>query len=92
MAKITLTEIGNRISKHFKRFEADEEINKIHEGRSIPPYHHAHAWQSGSGVRVRYVSFQGDTLLTREQAEQYLAWLDFGNVGKHTRLLGINVV
>ena len=79
-----LTELAHKISAHLKRFEADPQINAPHKEQGIRPYFHAGAMKNGRWVAVVYVSFQGWTNLTRQHAERYLAWLDAGNIGKHS--------
>lgn len=80
----SLAELGELIDAHLKRFEAADE--KKHPKDSD----RRHFWQAGAhaakGARfvyVRYISYQGSSHLTREQATRYLAWLDAGNVGRH---------
>lgn len=83
---MTLKEIATRIDAHLKRFEQDKEINRYKDSRSLDglhPYWRAGAWVGGRYVRVCYISYQGTSALTKQQAEQYLAWLDAGNVGSH---------
>lgn len=75
-------EIGKRIDVHLKRFEADTVINQRDYGR-LKPYYMAGAAGDRHRVFVRYVSYQGVTHLSVEDAERYLAWLDAGNVGRH---------
>ena len=41
------------------------------------------AWWAGNRVFVRYVIYQGESSLTKEQAAAYLQWLDAGNRGEH---------
>lgn len=91
---VPLREIADRIDAHLRRFERDPSINKTptftsykdgkqHQG--VKPYYcaGAHVPARSARVHVRYVSFQGVSLLPRAEAEQYLAWLDAGNVGTH---------
>lgn len=80
---MTLQEIAKGIDRYLRRFEADPEINKVRPPKTISPYYQAGAWSSGRWVGVRYVAFQGQTFLTKQEATDYLAWLDEGNVGKH---------
>lgn len=68
---MTLTEIAARITAHLKRFES-EGTDKFLCSR---------AWVYRQCVRVQY--FGSTHLLTRAEAEAYLAWLDAGGVGKH---------
>lgn len=80
---MTLKEVAVGIDKHLKRFEADPEINKVRPPKTISPFYQAGAWSSGRYVGVRYVAFQGHTSLTKQEAMDYLGWLDGGHVGKH---------
>lgn len=81
-----LSEIADLISAHLTRFENDKRVNvNAHDPKYPRPYYYAGA-RAPRGARyvyVTYVSFQGTSKLTREQAEAYLAWLDAGNVGTH---------
>jgi len=47
----------------------------------------AGASASGRFVYVRYISFQGSSHLSRDQAEAYLAYLDSGKTGRHFEAL-----
>jgi hypothetical protein len=78
-----LSQIAAGIEGHLKRFEADPQINRFFDGRTVRPYYHAGAGASGRFVYVKYVSYQGTTPLTKPQAIAYLNWLDAGNIGKH---------
>lgn len=80
---MTCKEIAKRISAHLERFERDKTINARSEKRGIPPYFSAFAVGGGRYVRVQYISFQGQSSLTKAEAEAYLAWLDSGRVGRH---------
>ena len=87
--KLSLSELASRIDAHLKRFEADPEINAPRgERMQTTPYFRAGAGATRQSVSVGYVDYHGSTKLTREQAARYLAWLDAGNVGKHTVALG----
>lgn len=79
-----LTEIAKKIDAHLKRFEADKKINKLNERYNTVAYYNANARQTGAKVAVRYISYQGRSLLDKKTALRYLAWLDAGNVGRHT--------
>jgi hypothetical protein len=82
------TELGAKIDAHLKRFENDPTINKPRDGKreGVRPFYMA----GSSGVRhrvwVRYVSYQGGSFLSVEDATSYLAWLDAGNIGTHHKL------
>lgn len=48
----------------------------------------AGAISRGNGrVQITYISYQGESLLTIEEAERYLAWLDKGYIGRHFEAL-----
>ncbi len=78
-----LTETAARISAHLKDFEADADINKVHPASQSRPYYYASAIRLGRFVGVQYISYQGRTNITRQEAEAYLAALDAGFVGTH---------
>lgn len=81
--EVRLSEIAARILAHLRRFESDPKTNKIHPVSKVTPYYDVNVHQGGGRVRVRYVSYQGTSSLTRTKAEQYLAWMDAGNIGRH---------
>ena len=88
-AKLSLTELGERINAHLKRFEADPVINAPRGQRlQTTPYFRAGAAGNHGRVEISYVDYQGSTRLTRAEAARYLAWLDSGQVGKHIQALG----
>lgn len=98
MTELTAKELATRINAHLKRFEADRKINKqqfYHSMRtkkresSGRPYYYAGASASGRWVSVVYITYQGHTNLTRDEAARYLTWLDAGNVGHHYEALRI---
>lgn len=80
-----LKEIAERINAHLKRIEADPQLNKEYKTGSMVLHHywHAGAGVAGNRVSVCYVSFQGNSTMTKKRALQYLTWLDAGNVGQH---------
>ena len=78
-----LREIGEKINAYLEKFEADPSINRTRDGRAL--FWRAGAIQNGRYVSVQYISYQGSTHLTRSEAEQYLAFLDQGGIGKHYR-------
>ena len=81
-----LKEIGNRINAYLKRFEANKEINATDPKYGTRPYHYPHAVANGRYVAVQYVTYHGVIHLTKNEAVEYLAWLDAGNVGEHWRV------
>lgn len=76
-----LEEIARRISAHLKRLEDDEAWNVTPSGRRR--MWQACALRAGSRVACTYVSYQGTTNLTRDEAIRYLAALDGGFKGRH---------
>ena len=100
MKRPMLKELAQRIREHLARFERDPKINAHKrfdkaKAKWVPctaaeghgQYYMAGACVTGRYVAVSYVSFQGTTHLTREDAERYLAKLDAGKVGRHFELL-----
>lgn len=83
-----LQEIASRISAHLRRFESSPETNPTDRVYKTRPFYCSGAYcpPRGRRIRVTYVSYQGASQLTREEAERYLAWLDAGNVGKHHKV------
>lgn len=76
-----LDEIASRIKNHLVRLAEDKEWNRTTHGSSIIWY--AGVCRAGRFVMVRYVSYQDDNHITKQEAEAYLAWLDAGNKGRH---------
>jgi hypothetical protein len=75
--KVTKTQraalLGAAIDGHLKRFE------KIKAGK----FYLAAAVGDRHRVFVRYVNYQDGSHLSVAEAEEYLAWLDAGGVGRH---------
>jgi hypothetical protein len=83
MPKIrTCKEIAADIDQCLKKFEGDLIIN-AKKLNGFSSYWGARAWASGRWVVIRYVSYQGMSNLTKQDAEKYLSWLQAGNIGKH---------
>lgn len=85
-----LSEIAKRIHAHLKRFEADPAVasrpdprHPDNERAAIAQYYNGGAWASGRYVGIKYISYQPEYFLTKQEALAYLAWLDAGNVGRH---------
>jgi hypothetical protein len=80
-----LSELAARIDAHLKRFENDKRINRLQKKGTLrlSPYFGAGAFAHGRYVGVRYISYHGHSSLTKTHAEEYLAWLDAGNIGTH---------
>ena len=89
---VQLDALAERISAHLKRFEQDPKINRERKEQGLLlPYYWPNCYRCGQRIAVSYVSYQGTTKLTREEAEKYLAWLDKGKVGRHYDCLGHRV-
>lgn len=82
-----LSDIAARIRTHLVRFESDPKINAPDVVYKTSPYYNANSWVGGSRVGVRYVSYHGDSFISKADAMKYLAWLDAGNVGRHYEAL-----
>lgn len=87
--RLSMKEIGKRIDKHLRRFEADPKINidRSPEKTGLRDYYKAGAHGEGRWVWVTYVAYQGNRTLSKADALKYLAWLDAGNVGRHYKAL-----
>ena len=84
--------------KNDQRFEHDPRINvkgKDLGGDWFLPYlganAHPSSYQHNPGaVTVTYIAHQRDRkVISRADAEKYLAWLDAGNIGKHYQCPGL---
>jgi len=82
-----LDEIAQRIAAHLQRFEHDPVINIKDAIYKIKPYYWTRCRRAGSRIMVTYLTFQGSSSLTKEEALRYLEWLDQGNVGKHFKIM-----
>lgn len=83
MKKDSLKSIAEKINEYLKKFENDPSINQPKIKTKLVPFFHANATHSGRWVYVCYVSFQGQSNLSREEAIKYLSWLEAGGVGTH---------
>lgn len=81
-----LKEIAERIHAHLKRIEADKVLN-VSPGQNRQLLFHAGAIASGRYVLCMYISFEGRSSLTKDEALRYLAKLDAGYVGRHYEAL-----
>ncbi len=80
-SKLSLKDIAHCIAVHLESMERKCKL----AGRDLPQYYFANAWRAGNKVGIRYISYQGISLLSKEQAVKYLKWLDEGNEGSTTR-------
>jgi len=76
-----LREIAGRIDRHLMRFASDKELSKYESGKT--QFWNPGAIASGRYVMVSYVSYQGHSSLSKQEAIDYLSWLDSGKVGRH---------
>jgi hypothetical protein len=81
--KPPLRDLASAICGYLHRFERDSKINAPDKPRGTTPYYNAWAYVAGRYVVVCYVSYQGRSNLTRDEAQVYLDWLKAGNVGTH---------
>jgi len=87
---LSLTEIAERIDRHLSRMERSAQKVNGHSMAVNPDgtvtnlrLFSANATRMGNRVGVTYVSYQGRSSLTRDEALSYLAGLDGGYVGRH---------
>jgi len=80
---VKMQEIADGIKAHLKRF-ADDPVLCKHQASGRAAFWNTNAvYPGGVKVRVMYISYQGSTTLSKEQAAAYLDWLNAGNVGTH---------
>jgi hypothetical protein len=91
-------DLGEKINVHLQRFQRDPKINPserydnttktwVSDEHGIRKYYGAKALSDRRRVTIVYVSYQGASFLSIENAQKYLAWLDAGNVGPHYEVL-----
>jgi hypothetical protein len=91
-------ELAQKIDVHLKRFERDPKINPgkrfdqetkkwIPDKLGVRDYYGARAHGDRHRVWVIYITYQGGSYLSIEDAERYVAWLNAGNVGRHYEAL-----
>ncbi len=81
-----LDDVASRIAAHLDRLEKDKAWN-VRGDRGALRLWCSHAFRAGRYVAVRYISYQGTTNLTRDEALRYLAALDGGFKGRHFEAL-----
>ena len=86
--------LGQRINAHLQRIESDPTLNPsrrldkelntwVPDERGVRRFFGARAKGDRHRVWVIYITYQGGSYVSIEDAETYLAWLDAGNVGRH---------
>ncbi|MFN8820303.1 MAG: hypothetical protein ACK5ZA_01035 [Betaproteobacteria bacterium] len=88
---MNLAELAERIRTHLERLEADDTVNVSRDGKR-KLFWCSGACASGNRVFCTYLSYQGQSSLTRDEATRYLAKLDAGFVGRHFEALREPVV
>jgi hypothetical protein len=83
--KESCRQIAEKINKYLQKFEEDPLINKTDKYRTHP-FYYAQAYGT-TRVNICYVSYQGISKLTKEEALIYLRWLEKGNIGRHYEAL-----
>ena len=81
-----LSDIANGIRKHLERFASDEQINAPSGLGGAMPYYNPMVYRAGKVVSIKYVSYHHVQNLTKREAQEYLDWLDKGNIGKHYKM------
>jgi hypothetical protein len=88
--------LAQKIDAHLKRIENDPALNPSRffdkarkkwvldsTGMGVRFYYGAWARGDRHRVWVIYITYQGGSYMTIEDAAKYLAWLDAGNEGRH---------
>ena len=68
--KMKLKEIASKIDKYLKLFEAENQDKTF-----ATMYYNAFAVDAGRFIQIIYVSYQGHSSLTKQEALEYLNWL-----------------
>jgi hypothetical protein len=83
---MTLKELAQRIHAHLRRLEANPEINVRRGTHNLLRFYNASARATGRYVAVQYISFQGASNLSKEEATNFLRALDDGSTERHHAL------
>lgn len=81
--QLTRDEVADRIGAHLMRMERDPKYNKVDPKHKTRRLWGAGAGRHGAKIGVTYVSYQGRSMLTFEEALSYLLGLDSGFRGEH---------
>ena len=87
-------ELAQKIDAYLRRFERSPKINPgkrynqekkkwVPDPMGLRDYYGASARGDRRRVWIIYITYQGGSYLSIEDAQKYLAWLDAGNVGRH---------
>ena len=90
--------IAQKINAHLQRIEHDKALNPgerfdkdqktwVPDEMGVRSYYGARSRGDRHRVWIIYVTYQGGSYVSIEDAEKYLAWLDAGNVGRHFEAL-----
>lgn len=87
--KTKLKDIAKEIDGYLKKFEADPKTNtgRYNPKAGLHEYYNAGCSSRGRFVCVWYISYQGNSSLTKAEAIEYLDWLKAGNIGRHYECL-----
>lgn len=86
---MTLRQIADRLWEHLQRMERADDERRA-ESMRLKVRHASTYWNSsaiiaGRFIDVRYISYQQEDRLTKDDALAYLAWLDAGNSGQYNQ-------
>lgn len=87
LAKVTATEVAQRITAHFRRWVRDGKTSSDpYQTDTVTMSDSAHAFVAGGRIGVRYISYHDPSYLTKDEARHYLSRLNEGYVGRHYEL------
>ena len=90
--------LAQKINAHLQRIEHDQALNPgrrfdkdqktwVLDESGVRSFYGARSMGDRYRVWIIYVTYQGGSYMSIEDAEKYLAWLDAGNVGRHFEAL-----
>lgn len=87
-----LAEIAKKIGDHVRRLAADPEANAFDYERDgkksrVALIWSPACWAGGRYVYIKYVAYQTQSRLTKDEALRYLAYLDGGGKRRHYQAL-----
>lgn len=76
-------DIAAKINEYYKRFEHDPKVNTItrSDGSKDTLFYNAGCYASGSHIMIWEISYQIKSSLKKEEALEFLEWLEAGNTG-----------